>query len=231
MSEEIEIIDFEITAEETLVGDLVSYLLQEVKAMPKPWQALGEIQQQEVIDRFEKGVTTAVGKAMQYIATEGCEHLRAEVEQVVFKDGMKAVLKPMASSPLRHQLSDSVNQFVSIVFSDPENRLGKEGMPTPERAQQELNIEEDELFDEAIGAVRASGRATISFVQRKLRIGYNRAAHMIERMEALGIISAIQSTGVRDVITQEPQQEQTAPRRCRPTKKSGNDSDQLDKAG
>ena len=44
--------------------------------------------------------------------------------------------------------------------------------------------EQDELYDQAVEAVMASSRPSISLVQRKLRIGYNRAARLIESMEA-----------------------------------------------
>jgi len=52
--------------------------------------------------------------------------------------------------------------------------------------------------------VTESGRASISAVQRKLRIGYNRAARMVEAMEAAGIVSAMNSNGSREVLAHAP---------------------------
>jgi recombination associated protein RdgC len=59
---------------------------------------------------------------------------------------------------------------------------------------------DDVLYDDAVAFVRKSGRASISAVQRKLKIGYNRAARLIESMEVAGIVSAMNSNGSREVI-------------------------------
>ncbi len=60
--------------------------------------------------------------------------------------------------------------------------------------------EVDPLYDEAVGIVLKTRRASISGVQRQLRIGYNRAARLIEDMERAGLVSAMQSNGNREVI-------------------------------
>ncbi|MDZ4202104.1 MAG: DNA translocase FtsK 4TM domain-containing protein [Gallionella sp.] len=63
-----------------------------------------------------------------------------------------------------------------------------------------LDAEADPLYDQAVEIVLKSRRASISLVQRHLRIGYNRAARLIEQMEAAGIVSAMQGNGNREVI-------------------------------
>ncbi|MDP1559672.1 MAG: DNA translocase FtsK 4TM domain-containing protein [Nitrosomonas sp.] len=61
--------------------------------------------------------------------------------------------------------------------------------------------EADPLYDEAVAIVTKSRRASISLVQRNLRIGYNRAARLIEEMERAGLVSSMQSNGNREVLT------------------------------
>jgi S-DNA-T family DNA segregation ATPase FtsK/SpoIIIE len=63
-----------------------------------------------------------------------------------------------------------------------------------------MDAEADPLYDQAVEIVLKSRRASISQVQRHLRIGYNRAARLVERLEAAGIVSAMQSNGNREVI-------------------------------
>jgi DNA segregation ATPase FtsK/SpoIIIE, S-DNA-T family len=60
--------------------------------------------------------------------------------------------------------------------------------------------ESDPLYDEAVAIVLKTRRASISAVQRHLRIGYNRAARLIEEMERAGLVSAMQSNGNREVL-------------------------------
>lgn len=59
---------------------------------------------------------------------------------------------------------------------------------------------EDELYDEAVAMVAREGKASTSFVQRHLQIGYNRAARIIERMEAEGVVSKANRVGRREVL-------------------------------
>ena len=81
-----------------------------------------------------------------------------------------------------------------------------EGILTNETEGSELGeygddgAEKDPLYDEAVSIVLKSRRASISSVQRQLRIGYNRAARLIEDMERAGLVSAMQSNGNREVL-------------------------------
>jgi len=62
----------------------------------------------------------------------------------------------------------------------------------------------DPLFDEAVQIVTSTRRASISSIQRRMRIGYNRAARIIEDMEASGIVSSMNSAGNREVLAPGP---------------------------
>ena len=62
----------------------------------------------------------------------------------------------------------------------------------------------DPLFDEAVKIVTESRRASVSGVQRRLKIGYNRAARMVEEMERIGIVTAADERGNREVLAPPP---------------------------
>jgi DNA segregation ATPase FtsK/SpoIIIE, S-DNA-T family len=62
------------------------------------------------------------------------------------------------------------------------------------------DAEADPMYDQAVNVVLKTRRPSISLVQRHLRIGYNRAARLIEQMERAGLVSPMQSNGNRDVL-------------------------------
>jgi DNA segregation ATPase FtsK/SpoIIIE, S-DNA-T family len=78
-----------------------------------------------------------------------------------------------------------------------------EGPDEPAAGEGELgaaDVESDPLYDQAVEIVLKTRRASISLVQRHLRIGYNRAARLIEQMERAGMVSPMQANGNRDVL-------------------------------
>jgi S-DNA-T family DNA segregation ATPase FtsK/SpoIIIE len=86
-------------------------------------------------------------------------------------------------------------QYVEGVLDEPVS--GGDAMPGGEVGG---NAESDPLYDQACEIVLKTRRASISLVQRHLRIGYNRAARLIEQMERAGMVSAMQSNGNREVL-------------------------------
>ncbi len=64
--------------------------------------------------------------------------------------------------------------------------------------------EQDPLYDEAVRIVTAERKPSISYVQRRLKIGYNRAARMLEAMEMAGIVGPLQTNGAREVLAPAP---------------------------
>jgi DNA segregation ATPase FtsK/SpoIIIE, S-DNA-T family len=74
-----------------------------------------------------------------------------------------------------------------------------------EPGEEGIDAELDPLYDDAAAFVLRSRRASISFVQRQFRIGYNRAARLVEAMEAAGLVSAMGINGQREVIAPGPQ--------------------------
>ncbi len=84
----------------------------------------------------------------------------------------------------------------SVLAGTPENGLAP-GDP-------DTSGEEDPLYDQALAFVTETRRASISAVQRRLRVGYNRAARLIESMEASGVVGPLESNGKREVLAPPP---------------------------
>jgi S-DNA-T family DNA segregation ATPase FtsK/SpoIIIE len=84
--------------------------------------------------------------------------------------------------------------YVNGVLDEPEARSGGEA------GGGEAGGESDPLYDQAVEIVLRTRRPSISLVQRHLRIGYNRAARLIEQMEHSGLVSSMQSNGNREVL-------------------------------
>jgi len=71
---------------------------------------------------------------------------------------------------------------------------------TSEDGNGEDGAGDDELYPEAVALVRESGQASISYVQRRLKVGYNRAANLIEQMERDGIVGPSEGSKPRQVL-------------------------------
>jgi len=60
--------------------------------------------------------------------------------------------------------------------------------------------EKDPMYDQAVEVVLKNRKASISLVQRHLKIGYNRAARMLEEMEKAGVVSSMSGSGQREIL-------------------------------
>ncbi|QCP51655.1 cell division protein FtsK [Trinickia violacea] len=103
-----------------------------------------------------------------------------------------------------HRIVDHLKQF-----GEPQYEEGILEGPASEGAAQDLfgdapDPEADPLYDEAVAFVVRTRRASISSVQRQLRIGYNRAARLVEQMEAAGLVSSMGINGSREVLAPGP---------------------------
>lgn len=87
--------------------------------------------------------------------------------------------------------------YLPEILEDTDINAAIPGMEAPGDSD---DAESDPLYDEAVAHVIESRRASISFVQRKMRIGYNRAARLVEAMEMAGVVSAPGHNGQREVI-------------------------------
>jgi len=67
-------------------------------------------------------------------------------------------------------------------------------------SNENIDSEKDELFDKAVDIIKTEGKASTSFLQRKLQIGYNRAARIMEAMEKKGIVGQANHVGKREIL-------------------------------
>ena len=86
--------------------------------------------------------------------------------------------------------------YIEAILSPPEIEEAQADMFSSDAS----DPESDPLYDEAVAFVLQSRRASISSVQRQFRIGYNRAARLVEQMEKAGVLSAMSRNGSRDIL-------------------------------
>jgi len=93
--------------------------------------------------------------------------------------------------------------YIENVLDGPGSDLPGIDAP-PGGAAGELDGEQDALYDQAVRIVTETRKASISGIQRRLKIGYNRAARMVETMEEAGIVGNLQTNGFREVLAPPP---------------------------
>lgn len=201
-------------AAETLGRDLLQALLQEVRVLPDVWPKLTEKKQADVIDRLRSTVERTVKYAVKLISAGERPAIGGILESVAIKEGIKATFKVSQFDPLRHDLIDRAGKV--LVVADAEEYL--QGMDTvaPDPDQSALALDEgddddadgtgaqDPLYIEAVSHVIDTRQVSISGLQRYLKIGYNRAARIVEELEAAGVVTAPNSNGEREVLLQSP---------------------------
>ncbi len=95
---------------------------------------------------------------------------------------------------------DGVLDGSALLDDGPGGMAGMPGVP----GMADDSGESDPLYDQAVHIVTDTRRASISGVQRRLKIGYNRAARMLEQMEESGVVGPLQSNGAREVLAPPP---------------------------
>lgn len=108
---------------ETLGRSLLEGLIQEIRIMPDHWMKLSQAKQEDVIERLQKQITTAVGKAVYMIAAAERKTAYGKLESVAIKDKMKAVLVINPHSPCKHDLMDAVEQDCLLILGGAEEYL------------------------------------------------------------------------------------------------------------
>ena len=216
-----------VLAHELLVHDLVNAGLFELKNLHSPYSKLNEGQQQEVIDRLSEAATEAVHNAIAIISSRNVSTIEVTMKEVKFNSKQLTLTSIVdAKDPNRHDLIDSAGRLCLLVMAPDDYAEGLDFIqPDRDQAEFPLHVSEltgslfgsqsggpgeqdnepefvggqDPLYAEAVQFVAETRRASISAVQRKLKIGYNRAARMLEWMETQGIVTAMDTNGGRDV--------------------------------
>jgi len=100
--------------------------------------------------------------------------------------------------------SSTPPSYIEEVLSGPKTPIpGLSGEESDNGAGAE-SAEQDPLYDEAVRIVTSERKPSISYVQRRLKIGYNRAARLLEAMEIAGLVGPLQANGARDVLAPAP---------------------------
>lgn len=210
----------------TIGRDLMQLFVQHMKALPKPWQKMSRDEQDETIDALRSGVRSAVDLAVKLIAADGKTIVDGRLDAVTIKRGIQCSISIPKGAPNLLNLYSSQGLDVVLVVADSAQHnslvdsvkgeedqrgldLGHEyhendgaGMPakgTPNDSSHSDSIEE-ETYSEAVRLVTTHQRCSISWLQKELGVGYNRAARMLDQMESQGIVSAQHQAGVRSVL-------------------------------
>ena len=106
---------------------------------------------------------------------------------------------------VRHLKKSGTPRYIDEILEGPSG-------PTPgltgiDKPGENGDAEQDALYDQAVQIVLDTRKASISGVQRRLKIGYNRAARMVESMEAAGMVGPLQSNGSREILVPTPAKE------------------------
>ncbi len=108
-----------------------------------------------------------------------------------------------------HRVVDALRKgaaptYIAAVLEGPSQPLVGISGEEDEAGGSNNDPEQDPLYDEAVNIVTRERKPSISYVQRRLKIGYNRAARLIEAMETAGLVGPLQSNGAREVLAPPP---------------------------
>ena len=154
--------------------------------------------------RLSFHVTTR-GDSITILGEKGAEQLLGMGDMLYMPSGMRPqrihgcfVPDEEVESIVEFIKAQGEPQYVAEVTAGELNT--KDTGPVFDRGEMAGGDSEEDLYRQAVEVVRADKKASISYVQRKLRIGYNRAANLIERMEREGVVSKQDHVGRREVL-------------------------------
>lgn len=132
---------------ETLVGDIQRVALDIVKALPTGWQQLSEEQQERWLNYLDQQTKAAAKRVVTMVAGNGGTVVRAKLDSVTFKGGVKAVLKVPEAAEHVLELAEAEGGNVAIVISDYSWTESESGKPQADPDQPELDVTEEQDGD------------------------------------------------------------------------------------
>jgi len=135
----------------------------------------------------------------------GAEALIGKGDMLFMEPGKENAVRAQACLVTDQEINNVVkfikNQRKPEFVSDVEDAINK-------KPSVENNVDKDELFDDAVKVILETNQASVSMLQRRMRLGYTRAARIIDQMEAEGIVGPYQGSKPREILIQKPAQEQ-----------------------
>ena len=138
---------FEERLEGELFADLRETALRYIKDQDARWNECSESRQRQIIADVDRSCEDIVRSAVCQIAAHRWPAIAANVEQVVFKDGIKAVMTIAAGEPSRHELADRTGTPVMLVIADPKIFMTAKGTTVADPDQPTLPLEQPEPGD------------------------------------------------------------------------------------
>jgi hypothetical protein len=210
--------EFEVQTQ-SIVSDIRDVLMSRRRAATylTPWRNMTEDDQQQEIIAVTNLAEQVVRKVVDVVADRGFETVYATLENVALKDS-KATLKianlddPDVLVAVGAHIGKSVRLIVADAGEFDQQRNAMEAdadqPPLPMDGDDD-DSDVDDLYRDALNAVRTEGKCSTSFIQRTLAIGYNKAAALVERMEEEGIVSASNHVGKREILIAGDTEEKT----------------------
>jgi ribosome modulation factor len=224
--------NFEITDEETgevfpinavsLVSNVRDVLMSRRRNQQEArvWGDLSEEQQQDEITAIQMLASDLVGKVVEVVATRGltCAHVEVNKFAVDVEKGEVVITsKGFASDEMLVDLAHSKGKTAKLTIVDVRQFNEKSTLMVADKDQGNMfpdqddiqgdvgndHVSDDDMYARVVALVKADQKCSTSYVQRKLAIGYNKAARFIERMEADGLVSAPDHVGKREILFDE----------------------------
>jgi ribosome modulation factor len=224
--------NFEITDEETgevfpinavsLVSNVRDVLMSRRRNQQEArvWGDLSEEQQQDEITAIQMLASDLVGKVVEVVATRGltCAHVEVNKFAVDVEKGEVVITsKGYASDEMLVDLAHSKGKTAKLTIVDVRQFNEKSTLMVADKDQGNMfpdqddsqgdvgndHVSDDDMYARVVALVKADQKCSTSYVQRKLAIGYNKAARFIELMEADGLVSAPDHVGKREILSDE----------------------------